>query len=1073
MKALQRLSTDVATWMREWDKSRPFRYQHRFNIVEKFLHSAERNPHKAWAGISIVWALLGALCILLPLYFSNTFGISAFGDGDFQTYFVTLWSLQGGMIALIFPLVISLVSILLEQRGSAGLGFEIYLIYSSAVCTGASSIALVFVMGVQYFGLPYYPQCIPPLMVPNIIWFLINLLLTGRFLLRTRRYLDDSLRSKVFLQFAIHWALPQDMRAHLKKLFFLQAFEDGRIPKNSSKFEGAVYPFSFGRGKNGVVVQNKKPRQVVDIKFGLLSKAVRRWLVQIDECEVSEHEKPRCYLTVEPDFITDENIILCRIENAPIPNRVSAWLFRKAIVFGAPVASNITTQALLEELSAEALSLAEQRRFDSASEYLNFQRRVHISLVRAGAFTNSNGEEDNAGLLEDPYAFAGRKLFQQWNESYRDLINFSVSKLDEESVLFRRLCYLSYHLVERGIDQNIEIVRSFLSLHTLLFYRMGIWFSRAAETSGQLTKIELKPVILRHEYVGIYARALEVFVEGWEAIDFEQRRGEKSGDQSSWNKLSRKIYLDATYLSHSAKMLLESASHGDRQGYSAISDSFLTWWERRPSSMSFLPIPDPGLGLNSARAKRSWDAVKDYHLSVAEDDQDWLSTIGVFDLIESRHFCDSLVTLALIFLNWSMQESNDRSYCLELATPILQALKKHAREAHARTSNSIIIALLRIQFVDKNYREYFDSLVDGAADLRRKPVISGRIYSRDGNREVSELRLAQSVLLTIFTKEHQRGLDSLPKDLTEIIIANRSNDKTLERIARWAKGINEDLDSGKFKAQSQNIGFLRKSLELNESFELESASLKSHLSLLQRDAETIRQQAVVNSPIECSILSSSADKISEILLRGSNEVFPFSIAKSITPSSTSLKDHRFRFLNTNKKPFTRYGKENGDTDSPEWYAETLKNYIASRIVTEFISLKQVIPIHATSEADFSADLLRQKMQIRKRKQTPILLVPDGNIPKWLRPSVRQNGAFTKSIIKYEYRASDDPKTCYGYIDEIPTHRAPIPPPHCYLIAKENFENLKYKEYKGRCLEIDPEDVGDTTMTLVFKYLFWA
>jgi hypothetical protein len=58
-------------------------------------------------------------------------------------------------------------------------------------------------------------------MVGNSAWFVLNLLLTGWFLYRTVRFLDDEARLEVFKRFAIQVAFVREAKGHLLRLILL------------------------------------------------------------------------------------------------------------------------------------------------------------------------------------------------------------------------------------------------------------------------------------------------------------------------------------------------------------------------------------------------------------------------------------------------------------------------------------------------------------------------------------------------------------------------------------------------------------------------------------------------------------------------------------------------------------------------------------------------------------------------------------------------------------------------------------------------------------------------------------
>jgi hypothetical protein len=136
-------------------------------------------------------------------------------EANVLSYFGTLWTVQTTIAALVYPIVIAFVAVLLRRRATAGLGLRIYMLDAAVLPAGTSAIGLVTWMGLQYLALPYLPgSWIGAAMTGNAAWFVLNSSLTAWFLYRTLRFLNDDERLEMFERFAVHVALPREVRSH-------------------------------------------------------------------------------------------------------------------------------------------------------------------------------------------------------------------------------------------------------------------------------------------------------------------------------------------------------------------------------------------------------------------------------------------------------------------------------------------------------------------------------------------------------------------------------------------------------------------------------------------------------------------------------------------------------------------------------------------------------------------------------------------------------------------------------------------------------------------------------------------
>ena len=114
---------------------------------------------------------------------------------DVSAFIGTPWSVQATLVALVYPLVFSFVAVFLQRRARADVMLRIYILDSNILPAGASSLALLGVLTIGYFSTPslesVWPSLYPSLLVGVGTWFLLNIILTGYFLVRTLKYLQS------------------------------------------------------------------------------------------------------------------------------------------------------------------------------------------------------------------------------------------------------------------------------------------------------------------------------------------------------------------------------------------------------------------------------------------------------------------------------------------------------------------------------------------------------------------------------------------------------------------------------------------------------------------------------------------------------------------------------------------------------------------------------------------------------------------------------------------------------------------------------------------------------------------
>ena len=135
--------------------------------------------------------------------------------------------MQATLAALVYPIVLSFIALMLQRKVHSTVALRVYILDSAIVPAGASSVALLVAMGFQYFAAPYstsefLAKHMALLLVMNGTWLLVNLLLTGFFLSRTIRFIQEEEQGHAYTRAAvdIRLALRADVlgeAAHLCK----------------------------------------------------------------------------------------------------------------------------------------------------------------------------------------------------------------------------------------------------------------------------------------------------------------------------------------------------------------------------------------------------------------------------------------------------------------------------------------------------------------------------------------------------------------------------------------------------------------------------------------------------------------------------------------------------------------------------------------------------------------------------------------------------------------------------------------------------------------------------------------
>lgn len=164
-RLLGSLSWHVGEFVRQWqDSASDLRKNSWF---ERLLLGAAAHPWVFLVAATAIWACIAASLLALAKYCS--FPLGTWDTPDLPTYFGTAWSVQATVVALVYPLVISFVTLLLQRRATAKVALTAYLLETGVKPSGSSSFALLVLLTLQYLALPWMSnQQVQATMVANV-----------------------------------------------------------------------------------------------------------------------------------------------------------------------------------------------------------------------------------------------------------------------------------------------------------------------------------------------------------------------------------------------------------------------------------------------------------------------------------------------------------------------------------------------------------------------------------------------------------------------------------------------------------------------------------------------------------------------------------------------------------------------------------------------------------------------------------------------------------------------------------------------------------------------------------------
>ena len=655
--ALDSLRYRIRKAEREWRAANPVDKQYAYGPLRRRLVEMSGRPLR--------WASLYALCLVLwsvnawlwpTLYprwavfvrLSNPFPGAGHGLSAELAYLTAVWTVQATLAGLVYPIVISFVTILLQRRYNAKAILSIYLADSAAIPSGLGALALVGVVGSQYLLVPLVPSAVIPLWVAlDGVVFLWNLWLTANFLYRTFEFIRPDRRADIIRRYAINVSWPQELRECLVQQFYEKFINEPQ--ENSAVVITTNKAALLYRGDIiDVSVRVPKLSRVLDVRLRILHWAFSDWrkramspLREANNAQsgtTSHHSLAAHPVLVMPlplDKPVDSgSTILCQTDAWYACSGRAQWLIRHAYVFKPAQNTHgpLRISDILGEVQAEALLAIQANETQTFKDRLSEWVDLYCHLISEAPFRNSpvrgNSQSDRVSDWGSPpvQIFWKSRISQIAAISVRELADAAVGKLNTNTEFVLALIR-TFGELHRRLRESLHpgAFLDYFGLLPIVFARVQVWWVTTAEQNGNVEHTPCHGVLLRPPFSGTYRPILRTFGEEWKRWQKEiipAQAKNNSGRQSglAWSVLQNGAEYLHAHMRETLMLFFGCVQRGDKEGAEWFLDVLLTWRAQiEPHDVSFIVEGLPrrnwltleGVVCTWDEAKENWAALWD------------------------------------------------------------------------------------------------------------------------------------------------------------------------------------------------------------------------------------------------------------------------------------------------------------------------------------------------------------------------------------------------------------------------------------------------------------------------------
>lgn len=481
---------------------------------------------------------------------------------------------QVTLLALLFPLVATLVPPLLGSRVSTSARVQLLLAHTEIVAAGASALALTFVAAIGLaIAEGWSAEGAIAFGAVLVAWFALNVVGTAWFLARTLALLTPSDRIAATLAYAASEAWPAEAAPRLADETLYRALR----PDDAARIERMKFwQFADLDGVAKVAINLPAPARLVEVRLEVLD-AVAHAVARR-----SGANPPKAGFAAPHDLSIgcqrEGSVTLAKV-SVPV-TAIERWLIRRAYVFStrATVSEPLTGERLLHELATDALDDLRSGNWPVFAERIATLAALHGFLLRLSSRRSADGRRHS--YVTQLMGWSDLSIGHSWTRTHRSLVEAAAARLPESRTAFQHVARLAARI---GDDAGQSVPPAALTATDALLadlaYRL---YDRGAEAAGLATElggVANRPAPLPDAARDWYDEAWRDLSAAWEEItrDRAPRPPANAPPEQRWAECVEHTAALVGHLQRTTALAAKGAVLGDLIGGGRALDLLLGW----------------------------------------------------------------------------------------------------------------------------------------------------------------------------------------------------------------------------------------------------------------------------------------------------------------------------------------------------------------------------------------------------------------------------------------------------------------------------------------------------------------
>lgn len=358
-------------------------------------------------------------------------------------------------------------------------------------------------------------------------------------------------------------------------------------------------------------------------------------------------------------------------------------------------------------------------------------------------------------------------------------------------------------------------------------------------------------------------------------------------------------------------------------------------------------------------------------------------------------------------------------------------------------------SLLRQYFADESYRSRLDYMVENLQSLLQAEMVPGRIYSGWGSQDLDSVKDGQIFLLCVMAKSEWRPAEVLSNYVRQLASAD---DTVARSMTEFLKSIIKRLDREDSKEWKAAFLCVREIEVDNGEFSIAIETVKKRIQEFIDFIDNLRSEKLKEAPISSRRLLAISGFASSLAFSKETANLPIAFFKTIKKFQAKLAEQQVTINNLEKGQFTDPLLAPLVINEKEWYAETIKQYVAGFVMADILKMVNMLTVDGSTPDKYWNQLKSAATKLTSSGLQTILLVENATIPEWIWdwgwPESEDRFKRPDDLHVSRLESETVVPGYIGHFNDIAVYTAPIPHGASYVFALETFKEITFTEFNS-------------------------